>query len=66
METEAVEVDFDSGISGETDILVLREPDGVSLVTVTVVVTTGVMEWAVLRGEIPVFWVMVDGGTILV
>lgn len=64
MGTEAnLEVDCDSG---ETDIPVPREPDGVSPVTVTAVVTVGAMEWAVLRREMPVFWVMENDGVILV
>lgn len=58
MGKEAIEVDFDSGISGETVILVPREPGGVSPVTVTVVLTVGTMEWAVLRLETPVSWVV--------
>lgn len=58
MGKEAIEVDFDSEISGETDILVPREPGGVSPVMVTVVVTVGTMEWSVLRLEIPVSWVI--------
>lgn len=66
MGTEAVEVDFDSGMSRETGVLVPREPGGVSLETVTAVVTMGAVEWAVLRREVPVFWVMEEGGTILV
>lgn len=66
MGTEAIEVDFDGGISDETDIPVPREPLGVSPVTMTVVVIMGAMEWAVLRLEIPVFWVMEDGGMRLV
>jgi hypothetical protein len=33
---------------------------------VTVVVIMGAMEWVVLRLEIPVFWVMEDGGMRLV
>lgn len=32
----------------------------------TVVVIMGAMEWVVLRLEIPVFWVMEDGGMRLV
>lgn len=43
-----------------------REPCGVSSVIVTVLVKLGAMEWAVLRREIPVFWVMGDGGMTLV
>lgn len=67
MGTEAnLEVDCDSGVSGETEILVLREPDGVSPVTVTVVVTMAATEWEVLRPEIPVSWVVEDDGMRLV
>lgn len=67
MGTEAnLEVDCDSGISGDTDIPVPKEPDGVSPVTGTAVVTMGAMEWAVLRREIPVFWVTENDGMILV
>lgn len=46
-------------------MLVPREPGRVSPVTVTVVVTMGLMEWGVLRWEIPVFWVMEDGGILV-
>lgn len=53
-------------VPGSPDILVPREPDGVSPVTVTVVVTMGAREWVVLGREIPVFWVMEDDGMILV
>lgn len=45
MGTEAIEVDFDKGISGETDIPVPREPGGVSPVIAAVVITMGAMEW---------------------
>lgn len=66
-ESEAnLEVDFDSEISVETDVLIPREPDGVFPVAVTAAVTMGAMEWAVLRSEIPVFWMMEEDGIILV
>lgn len=58
-----LEVVLDSRMSGETDMPVPREPDGVFPGTVTVVVTVG---WAVLRSETPVLWMTEEDGVISV
>lgn len=59
------EANFDSEIPGKTDISIPREPGGVFPVPVTVAATAPAVEWAVLRGGIPVLWTMGADGMIL-